>query len=72
MLWDIAAQRVPNFSGGLSVIIMDYMDSNNIDLGRLEQCSMFHATVDGRLIPFCASELTDATGARIYPSLGRK
>ena len=71
VLWDIAAQRVPGFTGGLSIIIMDYMDRSNVDLERLEQCSMFHATVDGRLIPFCSSELTDASGKRIYSSLGR-
>ncbi len=71
VLWDIAARRVPNFEGGLSLIIMDYMDRSNVDLQRMEQCSMFHATVDGRLIPFCSSELTDAQGNRIYPSLGR-
>ena len=71
VLWDIAQRRVPNFEGGLSLIIMDYMDRSNIDLQRLEQCSMFHATVDGRLIPFCSSELTDAHGTRIYSSLGR-
>lgn len=71
VLWDIAAQRVPDFSGGLSLIIMDYMDRSNVDLERMEQCSMFHATVDGRLIPFCSSELTDASGTRIHSSLGR-
>jgi uncharacterized radical SAM superfamily Fe-S cluster-containing enzyme len=71
VLWDIAAKRMPGFQGGLSLIIMDYMDSSNIDLERLEQCSMFHATVDGRLVPFCSSELTDAQGRRIHSSLGR-
>jgi uncharacterized radical SAM superfamily Fe-S cluster-containing enzyme len=71
VLWDIAAQRVPNFAGGLSIIIMDYMDRSNTDLERLEQCSMFHATVDGRLVPFCSSELCDAQGKRIHSSLGR-
>lgn len=72
VLWDIAAARVPDFEGGLSLIIMDYMDRSNVDLERMEQCSMFHATVDGRLIPFCSSELNDAQGRRIYPSLGRQ
>ena len=71
VLWDIAAQRVPNFEGGLSLIIMDYMDRSNIDLERMEQCSMFHATVDGRLVPFCSYELTNEAGERIYSSLGR-
>lgn len=72
VLWDIAATTVPDFEGGLSLVIMDYMDRSNIDLERMEQCSMFHATVDGRLIPFCSSELNDAQGKRIYPSLGRQ
>ena len=72
VLWDIAVERVPNFEGGLSLIVMDYMDRSNLDLERLEQCSMFHATVDGRLIPFCSSELCDAQGKRVYPSLGRQ
>ncbi|MBE6471093.1 MAG: radical SAM protein [Coriobacteriaceae bacterium] len=72
VLWDIAAKRVPDFEGGLSLIIMDYMDRSNVDLERMEQCSMFHATADGRLIPFCSSELNDAQGNRIHPSLGRR
>ena len=71
VLWDIAAKRMPGFEGGLSLIIMDYMDRANIDLERLEQCSMFHATADGRLVPFCSSELNDAQGNRIHSSLGR-
>ncbi len=67
---DIATQKGLNLEGGLSIIIMNYMDAATMDLERMEQCSMFCTMADGRLIPFCAYQLTDCAGKRIHPPLG--
>lgn len=53
---------------GLSIVIMNYMDSLTMDLNRLAECSMTVCRPDGRLIPFCAYQLTDQDGRRMYPS----
>jgi 7,8-dihydro-6-hydroxymethylpterin dimethyltransferase len=70
---DILAQIEPQRSGrGLSVVIMNYMDAWSLDLKRLKECSMTECMTDGRLIPFCAYQLTDLSGKRIYPPWGLK
>jgi uncharacterized radical SAM superfamily Fe-S cluster-containing enzyme len=53
-------------AGGLSLIIMNYMDAWTCDLERMEECSMFVTMADGRLIPFCSYQLTNCTGQRVY------
>jgi uncharacterized radical SAM superfamily Fe-S cluster-containing enzyme len=68
---DIAARRFLNLSPGLSVVVMNYMDATTVDLGRLKECSMVEVMQDGRLIPFCAYQLSDRDGKRLYPALGR-
>jgi uncharacterized radical SAM superfamily Fe-S cluster-containing enzyme len=55
---------------GLSIVIMNYMDAQTMDLARLKDCSMTACMPDGRLIPFCAYQLTDKDGQRVYPSYG--
>ena len=55
---------------GLSIVIMNYMDALTMDLARLAECSMTVAMPDGRLIPFCAYQLTDQDGRRLYPTYG--
>ena len=67
---DIAIARGMNPEGGLSIVIMDYMDRATMDLERMEQCSMFCTMADGRLIPFCSYQLSDCNGKRIHPPLG--
>ncbi len=62
VLWDIAAERFPQCGQGLSVIVMNFMDALSIDLERLRECSMLVAGPEGRLIPFCAYQLTDSHG----------
>ncbi len=52
---------------GLSILIMNLMDSWTIDLDRLQECSMTVATPGGSIIPFCAYHLTDRVRQRIYP-----
>jgi 7,8-dihydro-6-hydroxymethylpterin dimethyltransferase len=67
---DIATRRQLNLKGGLSLIIMNYMDAATMDLERMEQCSMFCTMADGRLVPFCSYQLTDCAGRRVHPPLG--
>ncbi len=59
---DIAARRFPELGPGLSVVVMGYMDARSMDLERLRECSMLVAGPEGRLIPFCAYQLTDMSG----------
>lgn len=68
---DIAARKFPELETGLSVVIMNYMDVGNIDLERLKECSMTVTMEDGRSIPFCAYQMTDINGNRLYPVWGR-
>jgi uncharacterized radical SAM superfamily Fe-S cluster-containing enzyme len=68
---DIAARRFPGLGMGLSVVIMNYMDVMSADLKRLKECSMTVTMEDGRLIPFCAYQMTDIYGKRLYPVWGR-
>lgn len=70
VFWDIAQSRGMNPEGGLSIIIMSYMDRATMDLERMEACSMFCTMADGRLIPFCSYQLSDKEGRRICPPLG--
>ena len=70
VFWDIVEKSEIPAAGGLSVIIMNYMDAATCDLQRMRECSMFDTMKDGRLIPFCAYQLTDARGRRIHPPWG--
>ena len=56
----------------LSVVVMNYMDAWTLELKRLQECSMTVAMIDGRLIPFCAYQLTNCEGQRIYPAWGEE
>lgn len=72
---DIAEKKFPELSPGLSIVIMNYMDALNMDLKRLKECSMIVADKEGRLIPFCAYQLTNVDGKKrdeLAFSLGRK
>lgn len=55
---DIAARKFPGLDQGLSIVVMNYMDALSMDLKRLKECSMMVAMEDGRLVPFCAYQLT--------------
>ena len=49
---------------------MAFQDAWNLDLDRLRDCYIHNVSPDGRLIPFCAYNLTDQTGHALYrPSL---
>lgn len=50
----------------LSVSAMAFQDVWNIDLERVRDCCIHVAFPDGRLIPFCARNLTGSTGQPLY------
>jgi uncharacterized radical SAM superfamily Fe-S cluster-containing enzyme len=64
---DVAARKGLELAGGLSVIIMNYMDAHTVDLERMEQCSMFVTMPSGALVPFCSYQLTNCAGERVFP-----
>lgn len=45
---------------------MAFQDAWNLDLERLKDCCIHVASPDGRLVPFCAYNLTDRYGRSIY------
>ena len=53
-------------SHGLSVSCMVFQDAWNLDLERLRDCCISVMSPEGRLIPFCAYNLTSATGESLY------
>lgn len=69
---DIVAKRGGSTDGGISILIMNYMDAVNMDLERMSECSMFVTMADGRLIPFCSYQLTNSEGKRVYPMWGKE
>ncbi len=46
--------------------MMHFQDSLNLDMERLMRCCIHYAVPDGRLIPFCAMNLTDIHGRGLY------
>lgn len=67
VFWDVATRKGLSSEGGLSIIIMNYMDAFTADLERMEECSMFVTMPDGALIPFCSYQLTNCAGTRVFP-----
>jgi hypothetical protein len=58
----LAAARYQTFT----VSAMAFQDAWTIDLERLQGCCIHVSTPDGRLIPFCAYNLTAADGRPLY------
>lgn len=50
----------------LTISGMAFMDAWNVDLERLMDCCIHTVAPDGKLIPFCAYNLTDKMGRSIY------
>lgn len=48
---------------------MAFQDAWNIDLERLKLCYIHTVAPDGRIIPFCAYNLTDSSGRPLYRGL---
>jgi hypothetical protein len=50
----------------LSISAMAFQDAWNLDLERLKDCCIHTVSPDGRLVPFCAYNLSSATGIPLY------
>ncbi|HWR39505.1 MAG TPA: NTP transferase domain-containing protein [Patescibacteria group bacterium] len=66
---DAFLQRVKTHT--LAVSGMAFQDADNLDLERLQECFIHVVSPDGRLIPFCAYNLTDRQGRSLYRGGGR-
>lgn len=49
-----------------TISCMAFQDAWNLDLERLKGCCIFIVAPDGRLVPFCAYNLTGIKGKRLY------
>lgn len=67
---DVLAGLGADLHGGISILIMNYMDAHTTDIKRLEQCSMLVTMADGRLIPFCSYQLSKPNGERLHQPWG--
>jgi len=61
---DVFIDRATNYS--LSVSCMAFQDVWNLDLERLRDCCISVMSPEGRLIPFCAYNLTSQSGKMLY------
>ena len=52
--------------GRFSVSAMAFQDCHTLDLERLEDCYIHIVSPEGRLVPFCAYNLTSENGAPLY------
>ena len=62
--WDVFLERKHTHSFFISG--MAFQDAWNLDLERLRDCCIHIASPDGRLISFCAYNLTDKNGQALY------
>jgi hypothetical protein len=65
--WDTILARAQTHAFCISG--MAFQDAWNLDLERLRDCYIHIASPDGRLIPFCAYNLTDQSGRPVYRPL---
>jgi len=62
--WDVFLQRKQTHTFCISG--MAFQDAWTLDLERLRDCYIHTASPDGRLVPFCAYNLTDHLGRSLY------
>jgi uncharacterized radical SAM superfamily Fe-S cluster-containing enzyme len=62
--WDVFLARTKTHTFCISG--MAFQDAWNLDLYRLRDCCIHTVSPDGRLIPFCAYNLTDQSGRALY------
>ncbi len=62
--WDVFLERKRTHSFFISG--MAFQDAWNLDLERLRDCCIHVASPDGRLVPFCAYNLTNREGRALY------
>ena len=70
VLPDILYKKGVNLNRGISLIIMNYMDAMSATMERMKECSMLVTMKDGRIIPFCSYQMTNAYGERLYEMWG--
>lgn len=63
--WDVVLERARTHT--FSISGMAFQDAWTVQLDRLKECCIHVVTSDGRLIPFCAYNLTDLSGRSLYP-----
>lgn len=62
--WDEILYSIKNYS--FSISAMAFQDVWNVDLERVKDCCIHVVSPEGKLIPFCAYNITDAKGNYIY------
>jgi hypothetical protein len=62
--WDVFLERKRTHT--FCVSGMAFQDTWTLDLDRLRECYIHTASRDGRLVPFCAYNLTDSSGRSLY------
>ncbi len=62
--WNVFLQRAKTHTFFISS--MAFQDAWTLDLERLRDCCIHTVSSDGRLIPFCAYNLTDRNGRALY------
>ncbi len=62
--WDVFLARTKTHTFCISG--MAFQDAWNLDLDRLRECCIHTVSPDGRIIPFCAYNLTDRSGRSLY------
>lgn len=62
--WDVLLERARTHK--FSVSAMAFQDVWNLDLERLKYCCIHVAAGDGKLVPFCAYNLTNSAGRPLY------
>ncbi|MDR3542183.1 MAG: radical SAM protein [Desulfosporosinus sp.] len=62
--WDNLIQQLKTYA--FSISGMAFQDVWNVDIERLKNCCIHVVSPDGKLIPFCAYNLTDKFGHSIY------
>ncbi len=62
--WEVFLARARTHS--LAISGMAFQDAWTLDLDRLRDCYIMTVAPDGRLVPFCAYNLTDRSGRALY------
>jgi uncharacterized radical SAM superfamily Fe-S cluster-containing enzyme len=67
--WDLLLERVRTHTFTISG--MAFQDAWTLDLERLRDCCIHTVSPDGRIIPFCAYNLTSRQGKSLYRNNGK-
>jgi hypothetical protein len=62
--WEVFLERQQTHTFCISG--MAFQDAWTLDLERLRDCCIHTVAPDGRIIPFCAYNLTDRSGRSLY------